>query len=179
MASFFASRLVSKRCACNRSTFNEQRLAAGVDAPMSSGTCGVRQVSQDQRVQLTNDVALEAAMDFLFRQLLAGVNPFTWAVRKGWKAGPSEVAPHRIGVLIGAVTGELQLLVLLCLFDHPQRFQAAGGRKLKCRSGSGKKLRACSPKKSIERASHDCAQAPSRTDVPRKTARSVLCHWRP
>ena len=35
----------------------EQGLAAGVDAPMSSGPGGICQISQDQRVQLANDVA--------------------------------------------------------------------------------------------------------------------------
>jgi hypothetical protein len=47
----------------------EQRLAAGVDAPMSSR---MRGIGQDKRIQLTHDVALEAAVDFLFRQTLAG-----------------------------------------------------------------------------------------------------------
>ena len=38
----------------------------GVDAPMSSRSCGIFQVSQDKRVQLADDIALEAAVDFLF-----------------------------------------------------------------------------------------------------------------
>ena len=36
----------------------EQRLAAGIDAPMSSRRCRVFQIGQDEWVQLTNDVAL-------------------------------------------------------------------------------------------------------------------------
>jgi hypothetical protein len=36
----------------------EQRLAAGSDAPMSSRRCKIVQISQDEWVQLTNDVAL-------------------------------------------------------------------------------------------------------------------------
>ena len=36
----------------------KQRLAAGIDAPMSSGRCRVFQISQDEWVQLANDVAL-------------------------------------------------------------------------------------------------------------------------
>ena len=43
----------------------EQRLAAGIDAPMSSGRCRVFQISQVEWVQLANDVALYAAVDFL------------------------------------------------------------------------------------------------------------------
>ena len=43
-----------------------QALGSGVDAPMSNGARGVRQVSEYQRVQLTNHVALEAAMDLSF-----------------------------------------------------------------------------------------------------------------
>ncbi len=44
----------------------EERLGHGVDAPMSSLANGIRQVGQDQRVQLANDVALEATLN-LFR----------------------------------------------------------------------------------------------------------------
>ncbi len=44
-----------------------QALGGRIDAPMSSGAGGIRQISQDQRVELTNDVALEATMDLLFR----------------------------------------------------------------------------------------------------------------
>lgn len=44
-----------------------QALSRSIDAPMSSGAGGIRQISQDQRVELTNDVALEATMDLLFR----------------------------------------------------------------------------------------------------------------
>ena len=36
------------------------------DAPMSSRTCSVFQISEDKGVQFANDVALEAAVDFLF-----------------------------------------------------------------------------------------------------------------
>ena len=43
----------------------EQRLAAGIDAPMSSGRCRVFQIGQDQWVQLPNDVAFQATVDFL------------------------------------------------------------------------------------------------------------------
>lgn len=47
-----------------------EALSRGVDAPMSRDGCRVGQVSQNQWVQLADDVALEAAMDFLFRQPL-------------------------------------------------------------------------------------------------------------
>ena len=44
----------------------KQRFAAGIDAPMSSHSRSVLQISQDQRVQFTNNVALEAPENFLF-----------------------------------------------------------------------------------------------------------------
>ena len=43
----------------------EQRLATGVDAPMSSKGRSVFQIGQDERVQLTNDVALQTAVNLL------------------------------------------------------------------------------------------------------------------
>ena len=43
---------------------SEERFGDRIDAPMSSRTHRLLQVGQDQRVQLANNVALEAAMDF-------------------------------------------------------------------------------------------------------------------
>jgi hypothetical protein len=36
-----------------------------VDAPMSRNLCGVCQISQNQRVELSNNVAFQATMNFL------------------------------------------------------------------------------------------------------------------
>ena len=43
----------------------KQRLAAGIDAPMSSRRSRVFQIGQDEWVQLTNDVALQTTVDLL------------------------------------------------------------------------------------------------------------------
>ena len=43
----------------------EKALGRGVDAPMSSKPLRVRQVSEDQRIQRPDDVALQASVNFL------------------------------------------------------------------------------------------------------------------
>ena len=43
---------------------SEKRFGDRIDAPMSSRAHRLLQVGQDQRVQLANNVAFEAAMDF-------------------------------------------------------------------------------------------------------------------
>ena len=45
----------------------EEAFRRRVDAPMSIDTRRIGQISQDERVQLPDDVALQAAMDFLVR----------------------------------------------------------------------------------------------------------------
>jgi len=59
----------------------EEGLGDRVDAPMSSRAHRLPQVGQDQRVQLPNNVALEAAVDFFLCQTLARTpgNVFTRA----------------------------------------------------------------------------------------------------
>src|SRR6187549_4091665 len=43
-----------------------KKLSMGIDAPLSSLANGIRQIRQDQRVQLANDVTLKATLN-LFR----------------------------------------------------------------------------------------------------------------
>ncbi len=45
----------------------EEGFSNRVDAPMSSTRRGVLQISQDKRVQLADDIALETAVNLLFR----------------------------------------------------------------------------------------------------------------
>jgi hypothetical protein len=49
----------------------EERLGDGVDAPMSSLANGIRQIRQDQRVQLANDVTLKATLNLFGGQSLS------------------------------------------------------------------------------------------------------------
>ncbi len=43
---------------------SEERLGDGIDAPMSSRPHRLSQVGQEQRVEFTDDIALEAPMNF-------------------------------------------------------------------------------------------------------------------
>ena len=49
----------------------EEALHRRVDAPMSSFANEIRQIRQDQRVQLANDVTLEATLNFFRGQSLS------------------------------------------------------------------------------------------------------------
>ncbi|AJX95008.1 hypothetical protein BG24_3149 [Burkholderia pseudomallei PB08298010] len=49
-----------------------EALRRRVDAPMSSGAHRISQIGKDERVQLPDDIALQAAMNFLVRHALLG-----------------------------------------------------------------------------------------------------------
>ena len=60
----------------------EEALHYGVDAPMSSNMRRIGQIGEDERVQLSYDIALQAAVDFLIRHAFLrptfNVRPGTW-----------------------------------------------------------------------------------------------------
>jgi hypothetical protein len=76
-----AARRVAKCRPCMRATFSEpHRLSVRrVDAPMSGSRRRIGQISQDERVQSPDDIALKAAADLLVR--LAFLRPTIHQIR--------------------------------------------------------------------------------------------------